>query len=474
VIPWFPSKGQTQERSRARRLPSSSQRLLFLIVLGVLESLPLLAQTGPVHKPASSPVSESRRQLIAVKVTGSKRFPEAAVIAASGLQIGAIASDDDFKKASRHLGDTGAFSDIAYTFSYTSAGTKLEFHVSDADAFVPARFEDFVWFSDEELQRTLKERVPLFDGDLPLSGRLPEQVSDVLQAMLVEKGIPGHVRYERIHREDAHVEDSAVEAIDYLVSDVVIRVHKVDFIGAAPSELPLLESAARKLSGLEYSRDRFATLAEHDFLPAYHAHGYLKASFGPPQPYVVKADSDADEPRNLTLVDVALAVTPGAQYKLDHVEWTGNREIATDMLQSMVPLRRGEPANTVELADDLAAVKTLYGSRGYITTSIKPEAQYDEAAGTVVIRLNVIEGYIYRMGDLEFRGIDNSLTAKLRNAWKIRQGEVFDTTYLKQYLPVARRLLPPTLDWDIAPHVTANVRDKSVDVDLQLTVKAPK
>ena len=24
------------------------------------------------------------------------------------------------------------------------------------------------------------------------------------------------------------------------------------------------------------------------------------------------------------------------------------------------------------------------------------------------------------MGDLEFRGIDNSLTAKLRNAWKIR------------------------------------------------------
>ena len=39
------------------------------------------------------------------------------------------------------------------------------------------------------------------------------------------------------------------------------------------------------------------------------------------------------------------------------------------------------------------------------------------------------------MGDLEFRGLDNSLTAKLRNAWKIRPGEVYDATYLSEYLP---------------------------------------
>ena len=382
--------------------------------------------------------------------------------------------DDDFKKAARRLGDTGAFTDIAYTFSYSSAGTKLEFHVTDAGPFVPARFEDFVWFSDADLQRTLKERVPLFTGQLPIFGRLPEQVSDVLQAMLVEKGIPGHVNYQRIHREDAQVEDGAIEAIDYTVSDVLIRIRNVDFSGAGPNELPLLKAAAHKLSGLEYSRDHFAALAQSDFLPVYQAHGYLKASFGAPQPHVVKAETDADEPHNLTLVDVALAVTPGQQYKLDRVEWSGNREIPTDLLQSMVPVKPGQPPNTVQLGDDLAAVKTFYASRGYITTTIKPEAQFDDAAGTAVIRLNVNEGYIYRMGDLEFRGIDNSLTAKLRNAWKIRPGEIFDATYLKQYLPEARKLLPPTLDWDIAPHVTANVRDKTVDVDFQLTAKAPK
>jgi hypothetical protein len=78
------------------------------------------------------------------------------------------------------------------------------------------------------------------------------------------------------------------------------------------------------------------------------------------------------------------------------------------------------------------------------------------------------------MGELEFRGLDNSLTAKLRNAWKIRPGEVYDANYLTEYLPAAHKLLPASLDWEVDPHVTANIRDKTVDVDLIYSVKAPK
>ena len=78
------------------------------------------------------------------------------------------------------------------------------------------------------------------------------------------------------------------------------------------------------------------------------------------------------------------------------------------------------------------------------------------------------------MGELEFRGIDNNLTARLRAAWKLRPGDVYDASYLKQFLPQARKLLPANLDWEVTPHVTALVRDKTVDVDLQYTAKAPR
>ena len=444
----------------------ASFRLLFLCLL--LRFCVLgLGQTA--QKPLAQ-MSASARQLIAIKVVGSKRFPEAAIAAATGLQLGTPVVDDDFKKAARQLGDTGVFTDIAYSFNYSSAGTKVEFHVTDVDKFVPARFEDFVWFSDEELRRRIKEHVPLFDGELPLSGRMPDEVSDVLQAMLVENAIPGHVEYVR-----AGKTDQPIEAISYSVSDVVVRVRNIEFTGIAETELPALDAAAQRLPEHQYSRSRMNLLVQRQLLPVYYARGYLKAVFSEPQPKVVKQTTDAEDgPRNQTFVDVTFAVTPGLQYKLKSVQWSGNHEFPTDQLQKMVRAEPGQPANTIRLADNLKDVQKLYGSRGFLTATIKANADFDDGASTVVLNLDVKEGYVYHMGELEFRGLDNSLMAKLRAAWKLRFGEIYDSTYIDDYLPAAQKLLPANLDWDVSSHVTANVRDKTVDVDIIYSVKAPK
>lgn len=447
----------------------AAHRFVLPIVF-VCFCLPAMGQASSSQKPLSQ-MPASARQLIAIKVIGSKRFPEAAIAAATSLQMGAAVDDDDFKKAARRLGDMGVFTDIAYSYSYSSAGTKLELHVTDVDKFVPARFEDFVWFSDAELRRRIQEHSPLFDGNLPLSGRLPDEVSDVLQAMLVENSIPGHVEYLRTAKKDG-----PIEAITYHVNDVLIQVRKIEFTGAAPAEVPALEQAGEKLPDHEYSRTRLDLLAHNQLLPVYYARGYLKAQFGEPAPKVVKQPSaeNDDGPRNQTVVDVTFPVTPGPQYKLKSLVWSRNQEFPTDMLQKMVRAEPGQPANTIRLADNLKDIQKLYGSHGFVTATITPDSEFDDAASTVTIHLDVKEGYAYHMGELEFRGLDNSLTAKLRSAWKIRPGEIYDSTYLSEYLPAAQKLLPPTLDWEVSPHVTANVRDKSVDVDLIYSVKAPK
>jgi outer membrane protein insertion porin family len=444
------------------------QLLLILLLAGL--SLPGMGQNSS-QKPLSQ-MPPTARQLIAIKVTGSKRYTEAAIAAATGLQLGAPVDDDEFKKAARRLGDTGVFTNIAYKFSYSSAGTKLELEVTDAVKFVPAHFEDFVWFSDDELLQRIREHDPLFDGQLPISGRLADQVSDVLQAMLVEKGIPGHVEFAPFAKKDG-----PVEAMNYKVSDVLISIRNFEFAGAGEAEVPALQTAAQRLPDREYSRTRLDALVQRQLLPVYYSRGFLKAAFGEPQPKVVKLPSgqDSDDgPRNQTVVDVTFAVTPGQQYKIKNLEWTGNKEFPTDELQKMVHAQPGMPANTVRLTDDLKQVQTLYSSRGFITATIKVSAEFDDAASTAVLRLEANEGFVYHMGELEFRGLDNSLMAKLRAAWKLRQGDVYDGTYISEYLPAAQKLLPPTLDWEVAPHVTANIRDKSVDVDLIYSVKAPK
>jgi outer membrane protein assembly factor BamA len=131
-------------------------------------------------------------------------------------------------------------------------------------------------------------------------------------------------------------------------------------------------------------------------------------------------------------------------------------------------------ANTVRFEENLRSVQELYGSRGYILASVKANAEFDDTDGTVIFHLIVDEGSLFRMGELEFRGIDNTLTARLREAWKLRPGDVYDATYLKQFLPQARKLLPANLDWEVTPHVTALAREKTVDVDLEYMAKAPQ
>jgi outer membrane protein assembly factor BamA len=439
--------------------------VLLLLVMGRSLAYAQGTQKSFDHLPASN------RQLISVTVTGSKRYPENDIVAATGLQIGTTVVEDDFKKAARRLGDLGVFTDVAYNYSYSSQGTKLALQVTDVQKFVPVRFEDFVWFSDEELLKRIKERAPMFNGELPLSGNLPDRVSDVLQALLVENAIPGNVEYER-----AGKPNGPIDSIVYRISEVLIQIRNVEFTGAGEAELPALKEAARRVFDREYSRSVLNALVEHQLLAVYYSRGYLKASFGEPQPKVVKkpgADSE-EGPRNLTIVDVTFSVTPGPQYKLKSLEWSGNQVFPNDVLQKMIRAQQGDVANTVRIGDNLKDVQKLYGSRGYVATTIKPEIQLDDTAATASIRLDVKEGAQYHMGELEFRGLDNSLTAKLRNAWKIRPGEVYDATYLGEYLPTARKLLPSGLDWEVTSHVTANVRDKTVDVDLIYSVKAPK
>lgn len=450
---------------------TTRRSLRTLEVLFCLVFLNSFHSYGAAKKQSSKPVLPSSYKLIAVAVNGSKRFSSQDVAAASGLPTGTIAHEEDFKKAARQLGESGAFADISFSYTYSGEGTKLVFQVTDADTFVPARFSDFVWFSDDELRRSIHERVPLFNGELPATGRLPDQVSDVLQALLVEKLIAGHVDFLRKENKQ-----SKLEAYDYNVSGISIRIHGAEFPGAGADLSPALQTAAEGIQDREYSRDYMENVVAHTLLPAMHEHGYLKATCDTPQPKVVKTENPQTDlnqnPR--TYVDIAFPVNPGSQYKVKDWQWVDNKAIPTDALQPLIHLKAGAAANTVQLSDDLRGVQTLYGTRGYVTASVKADAEFDDANRTVSFRLDVNEGPVFHMGELEFRGLDNSLEARLRAAWKLRPGDVFDASYLEEFLPLARKLLPSTLDWEVTPHVTAIGKDKTVDVDLQYMAKAPR
>jgi len=422
----------------------------FLFTSLLLVSL-LPAQT--TRKPPST------FKLISINVTGTKLYTPPEIIATTGLQLGQTVSEADFNRVSQQLGETGAFSNVAYTYQYSTQGTKLDFQVTDSNQFVPVRFDNFVWFSDQELVEKLHSSIPLFHGQLPVAGGLIDQVSDALQTLLLERKLQGRADYMRTARQNG-----PIEAFVFKVTGPTIHIRNVSFTGPAPTELPLLLAAAKNLQGQEYLRSILQVQAEKNLLPIYLERGYLKAAFADSQTKIAQENPDE------TIVDVNFPVDPGRQYKLTQIQWSGNAVFPVEKLQPLIHLQTEEYANAVQLVSDLEAVQKLYGTRGYLAARVHAVPQMDDAQSTVSYQLQVHEGDVYHMGELEIQGLDARTTARLAEGWKIRGGDVYDASYPQQFLNDTNHLIP-LAPWKISIHNSLNEKDKTVDVTLRFDPK---
>jgi outer membrane protein assembly factor BamA len=424
--------------------------ILFLLVSAAS------AQKQPTRSKAS--VVDANK-LVALKVTGTARYTDKEILAASGLQIGQNAADGDFKEAAQRLGDSGLFSDVAYSYSSSGGGTKLELQLADVekDKLVPANFENFAWFTDAELFGELKRRVPLFKGEVPLAGTLPDKIQEALQAILDQKQIPARVDYLR----ESPQEGGKLIGISYSVESLEIRIRNVEFPGAVPDLLPGLQAASRKLTGTPYVRTSLAKVAEVDFLPVCLKGGYLKASFA-------KADARLVSQANGEVeVDAIVPVTPGKVYSTSSVDWKGNSAIKIGELASLLHLPPGQPADAVRLFHDIEKVGKLYRSRGYMTVQIKPDAQLDDEKSTVHYDLNIVEGDLYKMGELEILGLDTQATARMQAAWSLREGQPYNADYPNKFVDDTGQILPRGVRWIVSIHETPEAKDKTVGVEIR-------
>jgi outer membrane protein insertion porin family len=412
------------------------------------------------RKPSPKELPPSAFKLISVKTTGTQRYKSEEVVAASGLQIGQTVTEDDFKKAARLLSDTGAFSDVLYSFQYSSEGTKLELQLHDAEPFVPVRFDNLVWFSDQELLEQLHAAVPLFQGQLPVGGELADQVSNALQGLLIAHNVQGEANYLR-----AGPEDSPVEAFVFTVAGPRIHIRNVAFTGAGEDELPLLESAAKKLPGADFLRSILRTQEDKNFLPIYLQRGYLKATFGDAQATVVEGS-----PKETT-VDVTFPVDPGRQYKLAEIEIAGNKSFSAEALRALIHAQLGEPANAVQFDADIEVMNKLYGTRGYMSASVQPDPELDDTNSTVRYVLRIQEGEVYSMGDLDIRGLDARMAARLEDDWRLRGGDPYDSSYPKQFLDREAKETSVLSDWDASVRESLNEKEHTVDVTLRFNQK---
>src|SRR5882672_337737 len=365
------------------------------IVLSLCILLPLLAHTA------------DRYHLVRVQVTGSKRYSQDDLVRATGLTPNSQVVMNDLQSAAARLGNSGAFTTVQFTFKPAAGpnGLEADFEVKDAEQFLPAVFENLIWFSDQDLQQALHRALPLYNGSLPANGTMTDDVSTELTKLLVAKGLPSNVSYLA-----AGDIGKPLSAYKYKVENSGLKIESIHIVDATRVPADLLAKSVASLQGQEYMRSSLGRVFELSLTPLYGERGFLKFKI-----LEVKAALSSSGG-----VALEVPVNEGDQYRLAGYSWSGNTLISSEELSKQITLKSGEPVNAIKLDHDLAGTRKLFGKFGREAATITAVPTF--APGTVSYSFSIKEGDLYHMGKLEIQGLDPETTRKLIAGWKLASG----------------------------------------------------
>jgi len=389
-------------------------RKMFIVVAAAVCAIALRAQTQA--PPATAKIAS-------IEVSGSKKFTNAQVALASGLKVGDVVGKEELQAAANRLAALGTFGGVNYRFTTDAAGIHLTFEVAES-AGVPVIFDNFPWFKDEELAAALQRAVGFFDGTAPPQGAQLDAMSEALVNLLPSHGIHGHVTHTLVEWPDGG------QVMQFSVEGNPVLVQGVEFSDPMAAKSLQVTAQLSEIVGHPYSRLSMALYAYEEVRAAYLGVGYLKVSFGAPAATLAASTSGG----RADSVRVMQPIKLGPLYHFGGITWTGNVAYSVTSLNTMVPFSAGVVVDGNKIHGTWNAIARSYGHIGYMEALVDPTESLDDAAEKISYRVDVKEGPQYKMGDLIISGLSLDGEKKLRAAWTLATGAVFDQTYFDDFI----------------------------------------
>ncbi|HUL73045.1 MAG TPA: hypothetical protein VLT86_08085 [Vicinamibacterales bacterium] len=381
-------------------------------------------------------------QLAAVTVNGSQRLAAGDVVRLSGLKVGDAITPAALDAAASRLTRTGLFRSVQYR--YTTGGGKLTavFDLEDEAWSLPVVFDNFVWFTDDEIAAALRPDVPTFDGALPSNSNASEYVAQVLTGLLASRQVQGQVTSEiRLN-----ARTGARQVLFRVVNTAApLKMCALRVQGASDVPEADLQQAAQSVLGGDYSRAFAIDLANGTLRQVYRRRGYWAATVT-----VVAAAMDA----GCSGVTVMLRADEGVQYVWDHAEWSGEAALAPADLDRAINMKAASVAGLTEMEAGLRAVHAAYEKIGYLMQQADYEPSLDAATHRATFRITVVERQQFHMGTLSIVGGPAGDDAAKK--WKLRPGDVYDGSYLDTF--TAAEILPRQRSGALPRTLRADVR----------------
>ena len=357
------------------------------------------------------------RKVARIETEGLQALSRENVIAMTELKIGDPFSVGAVDAAAQRLIDSGLFKNVGYRTRTTGSAVTITFQLEELKTnSSPVTFDNFIWFSDEELTAVVKSVLPSFTGSIPDTGKSAEMIKQALQTLIADRKITGTVEYTLT--DTGHL---------FRVGGVPLNICTLHFPGSKTVPEQKLSETTKSSTDLNYSRQAAMTFPKYGLFPLYREVGHLKATFGAP---VAKPDTN---PGCEGGVDLTIPVNEGLAYSWAKPEWSGNKVLWPDELDAALGMKVGEVANGKKLDRGIRDVERAYGTRGHIEAHMNAVPEFDDASQRVTFKIAVNEGPQYRMGKVEFTGVSEAQAMALKERWALKSGQIYDQSYVDKF-----------------------------------------
>jgi len=398
------------------------------IALLLLCSLPLLAQKKVSSK--------------AVRFQGAPQYTQQELLAAAGLKPDAPLSVRDVKTHAKQLNDTGLFKEV----KFASEGKTLVYTLTPSSQLFPMHLENLPLAPGKELDATLHRLFPLYRGLLPASGSLLEGVRQAFEELLAAKGVKATVKASLT----SGLGPQKLTAMNFAVVSPAVHIGRIQLAGISAAMQAKASLLASGQTGNSFDTENTALGLRHAFEDLFQDQGYaaVQVDVVPVDPLVV-SDQSVDIPFTVTIEE-------GGIYKLGTIDYPAGALVAradVEKILSKYPAGSGRPLDLF-----LLAIHDAYHANGYLDCSVVSHPSFHEATHIVNYSLEIAASPQYRFASVKFDGAPDAMAAKLKLAWKMMPGDVFDESYLANFASLAQKKDKPMTKWMQTVIVTNDVK----------------
>lgn len=222
-------------------------------------------------------------------------------------------------------------------------------------------------------------------------------------------------------------------AVFYISEGHRERIHQINFIGNNPdlvsngrlkTQVKSKPGYLRYFFGGNVSRD----VIEEDLqrLTAYYRNlGYFQARIARELIY-------DDSGRWLT---INFIIDEGPRYVVRDLSIVGNTIFNKERIQEKLKLTPGDYFNLDKMKTDVALLRNLYGSQGFIYAAIKADPRFREEPGELDLSYEIQEGEQFRVGKINIHiagDPDHTRQDVVLNRLSMRPGDVIDIREIRE------------------------------------------